>query len=239
VCALGSGADLVDVGHDTTACDGGLHEMVQLLITANGELQVTRSDTLHLLIFRGVAGQLQAHTTNKSQRMGGSRNDRAVRVSRRQSSMYANAYFEHFGAEVFENGGAVDSGRGTDAVVGLHAAFQVSVNTTDRELHSTRVGGRGRRAGRKKGALLVSPDQATGGQRREDHATAERRTCRPARVEREIGFFLPGPPPVLALPLPPANTQPHTTHQQSRGRRKERAHVCQCLRRSHKNTPQS
>lgn len=47
------------VGDDTTTSDGGLDKGVQLLITTDGELQVTGSDTLHLEILGSIAGQLQ------------------------------------------------------------------------------------------------------------------------------------------------------------------------------------
>lgn len=42
----------------TASSDGGLDEGVQLLVSTDGELQVTGGDTLHLEIFRGVARQL-------------------------------------------------------------------------------------------------------------------------------------------------------------------------------------
>lgn len=49
---------LVDVRDDTTTSDGGLDECVQLLVTTDGQLQVTRRDALHLEI-------LAAHTQAK------------------------------------------------------------------------------------------------------------------------------------------------------------------------------
>ena len=45
----------MDVGDDTTARDGRLDEGVELLVTADGELQVTRRDALHLK--RGKDGE--------------------------------------------------------------------------------------------------------------------------------------------------------------------------------------
>jgi|EP01047_Picozoa_sp_COSAG01_P043757 hypothetical protein len=50
---------LVDVRDDTTASDRGLDEGVELLITADGELQVTRRDTLHFEVLGRVASQLE------------------------------------------------------------------------------------------------------------------------------------------------------------------------------------
>lgn len=47
---------LVDVRDDTTAADGGLDEGVELLITADGKLQVARRDTLHLEVLRAAPG---------------------------------------------------------------------------------------------------------------------------------------------------------------------------------------
>jgi len=50
---------LVDVGDDSASGDGRLDQGVQLLVTTNGQLQVTGSDTLHLQILGGVACQLE------------------------------------------------------------------------------------------------------------------------------------------------------------------------------------
>lgn len=49
----------MDVGDDTSAGDGGLDEGVQLLVTADGELQVARRDTLHLEVLARVTRQLK------------------------------------------------------------------------------------------------------------------------------------------------------------------------------------
>ena len=49
----------MDVGDDTAAGDGGLDKGVQLLVTADGELQVARCDTLHLEVLARVTRQLQ------------------------------------------------------------------------------------------------------------------------------------------------------------------------------------
>ena len=50
---------LVDVRDNTTAGDGGLDQRVELLVTADGKLQVTGSDSLHLQVLAGVAGELE------------------------------------------------------------------------------------------------------------------------------------------------------------------------------------
>ena len=50
---------LVDVRDHTTASNGGLDQRVKLLVTADRELQVTRSYSLHLEVLAGVAGELQ------------------------------------------------------------------------------------------------------------------------------------------------------------------------------------
>lgn len=49
----------MDVGDDTSAGDGGLDEGVQLLVTADGKLQVARCDTLHLEVLARVTRQLE------------------------------------------------------------------------------------------------------------------------------------------------------------------------------------
>lgn len=50
---------LMDVRDHTTASNSGLDEGVELLITSNSELQMSRSNSLHLEILGGVAGQLE------------------------------------------------------------------------------------------------------------------------------------------------------------------------------------
>ena len=63
--SLGSGAllladeRLVDVGDHTTAGDGGLDQSVQLLVSPDGQLEMSGCDPLHLEILTGVAGQLE------------------------------------------------------------------------------------------------------------------------------------------------------------------------------------
>ena len=47
------------MGDDTSTGNGGLDQSIQFFITSDGELQVTRSDTLDLKILAGVSGQLQ------------------------------------------------------------------------------------------------------------------------------------------------------------------------------------
>ena len=49
----------VNVRDDTTTSDGGLDECVELLITADGQLQMTRRDTLDLEVFGRVAGKFE------------------------------------------------------------------------------------------------------------------------------------------------------------------------------------
>ena len=50
---------LVDVGDDSTASDGGLDQSVQLLVSPDGELEMSGGDSLHLKVLTGVAGQLE------------------------------------------------------------------------------------------------------------------------------------------------------------------------------------
>lgn len=48
----------VDVGNDTSSSNCCLDKGVQLLVTTDGQLQVTGSDTLHLQVFGGITRQL-------------------------------------------------------------------------------------------------------------------------------------------------------------------------------------
>jgi hypothetical protein len=45
----------VDVGDNTTTSDGRLNERVELFITADGQLQVARSDAFDFEVFAGVS----------------------------------------------------------------------------------------------------------------------------------------------------------------------------------------
>ena len=49
----------MDVGDHTTASNGRLDQSVELFVTADSELQVTGSYSLHLEVFAGVAGELK------------------------------------------------------------------------------------------------------------------------------------------------------------------------------------
>ena len=46
---------LVDVWDHTAASNGGLDQSVKLFVSANGQLEVTRSDSLHLKVLGGVS----------------------------------------------------------------------------------------------------------------------------------------------------------------------------------------
>jgi len=50
----------------TSASNGGFNQAIELLITADGELKVTRGDAFHLEIFAGIASQLKNLTTSTS-----------------------------------------------------------------------------------------------------------------------------------------------------------------------------
>ena len=91
----------MDVGEDTTLGDGHSgQELVQLLVVADGQLEMAWVDARLLVVTSGVAGQL-----------------------------------EHFSGEVFEHGGEVHWGTGTNAF-GVVASAEQTVKTTDWELES-------------------------------------------------------------------------------------------------------
>ena len=50
---------LVDVGDHTTASNGSLDQSVEFFVSANGELEVTRSDSLHLKVLGSVTCELE------------------------------------------------------------------------------------------------------------------------------------------------------------------------------------
>ena len=49
----------MDVGDDSTASDGGLDQSVQLLVSPDGELEMSGGDSLHLQVLTSVPGQLE------------------------------------------------------------------------------------------------------------------------------------------------------------------------------------
>jgi len=49
----------MNVRNDTAAGDGGLDQRVQLLVSSNGQMQMARSDSLHLEILGGITSQLE------------------------------------------------------------------------------------------------------------------------------------------------------------------------------------
>ncbi|GMR48248.1 hypothetical protein PMAYCL1PPCAC_18443, partial [Pristionchus mayeri] len=49
----------MDVGDDSTASDSRFDQSVKLLISSDGEMKMSGSDSLHLQILRGVSGQLE------------------------------------------------------------------------------------------------------------------------------------------------------------------------------------
>lgn len=50
---------LVDMRDDTSPGDGRFDQRIQLFVTADGELQVSRGDTLHLEVLACITRQLQ------------------------------------------------------------------------------------------------------------------------------------------------------------------------------------
>ena len=50
---------LVNVGNDTTTGNGGLDQGIEFFVTTNGELQVSRGDTLDLQVLAGVASEFE------------------------------------------------------------------------------------------------------------------------------------------------------------------------------------
>ena len=49
----------MDVGDHTTTSNGSLDQSGEFFISANGQLQVARSDSLHLQVFACVASELE------------------------------------------------------------------------------------------------------------------------------------------------------------------------------------
>lgn len=56
----GDGTDLVDVRQDSSSGDGGSDERVEFLVSTNGELEMTRGNTLDSEILGGVSCETQS-----------------------------------------------------------------------------------------------------------------------------------------------------------------------------------
>lgn len=76
----------MDVGEDSSASDGGADERVELLVSANGELEMTRGDTLDAEILGGVTcfldRQRRSHFLQTKEDEPASSRTSAVRYSR-------------------------------------------------------------------------------------------------------------------------------------------------------------
>jgi hypothetical protein len=112
----------VDVRQDTTAGNRRANERVELLVSTDGELQVAGGDTLDAQVLRRVA--CERVTLSVIQREG-----EATGAARRTGKL------ENLGGEVLEDGRRVNSRLGTDTHVVLGASLQVTVDSTDGELH--------------------------------------------------------------------------------------------------------
>lgn len=49
----------MDMRDYAATCDGGLYQVVELLVASDSELQVARRDALHLEVLRRVSGELE------------------------------------------------------------------------------------------------------------------------------------------------------------------------------------
>ena len=49
----------MDVGNDTTASDGSLDQGVELFVASDGQLEVSRSNSLHFEILASVSSKLE------------------------------------------------------------------------------------------------------------------------------------------------------------------------------------
>ena len=186
----------MDVRDDTAAGDGRLDEGVELLVATDGELQVTRRDTLDAQVLGGVASQLEhlrgqgRHGGSAEGRAGALMNGRAAGSIRhvsdsaqavrgvgpgtaRQVRGSAGAGLRggaHLGSQVLEDGSRVDGGGGADAALVGHALLEVTVDTADGELQAGLGGPRHR-------LLSLQLSSITLDLRRHDSAKAQAGVC--------------------------------------------------------------
>lgn len=95
--SLLSDEGLVDVGDDSTSGNGRLDQGVQLLVSTDGQLEMTGRDPLDLQVLGGVASQL-----------------------------------EDLSGEVLQDGGAVDSGGGSNTSGGECPRLEVTMDPGQR-----------------------------------------------------------------------------------------------------------
>lgn len=104
----------------TTTSNGRFDQRVQLFVTSDGELQVTRSDTFHFQILAGISGQLE----HLDHRMRGGWGDKGT----------------YLGGQIFEDSGTVHGGSGANSTMRSGSVLQVSMDSTHRELSMGRIG---------------------------------------------------------------------------------------------------
>ena len=110
-----------------------LDKGIQLLITTDGKLQVTGSDTLHLQVFGGISRQLQNLLKYETKLSQGHSCKQRNMLS--QICKVGRAYFS---SEVLKDGSTVHSCCGANATMAGCAGLQVSVDTTHWELSGSR-----------------------------------------------------------------------------------------------------
>lgn len=118
------------MGEDTTEGDGGADESVELFVTADGELEMTGSDTLDFEVLGGVLVEKEiSHVSNRwNANWRRSQRTRWIGVA-----TYA-CKFEDFSGQVLENGGDIDGGLGSNTHLVLSVGLQETLDTTAREL---------------------------------------------------------------------------------------------------------
>ena len=128
---------------DTTEGDGGADQGVELLVTADGELQVAGRDTLDLEVLGGVlgdrvsigswAGESQAATEQTLW---------CNRAAWGDKGMTHACELEDLGGQVLENSGNVDGSLGANTHLVLGVCLEETLDTTAGELEGMKVSDR-------------------------------------------------------------------------------------------------
>lgn len=109
----------VDVRQYASEGDGGADQGVQLLVAADGELQVAGRDALDLEVLGGVLWTVLV-----------------IGWGKWVNCVAYSCQLEDFGCEVLENGGHVDGGLGADAHLVLGVVLEETLDATAGELEN-------------------------------------------------------------------------------------------------------
>lgn len=130
-----------------TVGDGGADQCVELLVTADGQLEMAGRNTLDLEVLGGVLASFVSYLsrgTGCTATTGRRREDAAVAARQRRAEgrwgMTHSCQLQDLGGQVLEHGCDIDGGLGAHTHLVLGVLLQESLDTTAGELCMVRDG---------------------------------------------------------------------------------------------------